>query len=116
MWEPRQSRRVAWLTHTPCPLEILVARGLHIGIDPVLFPELMWLTEVVLASQKEATLDFRVNYKTARRGEVRMGSWRITLPGVHASLLLPSPAPFLLLPTPFIATPSVHFLCPRFAC
>ena len=46
LWEPRQARRAAWLAHTPCTLETLVVRGLLIGIDCAVHPELMWLTEV----------------------------------------------------------------------
>ena len=76
LWEPRQPKRVALLAHTPCPLEVLVARGVHINIDPVLFPELMWLAEVPPLKRSASLLQ-----------EVRMesrNSWIFWIP-LHTS-------------------------------
>jgi len=50
-WKPCEKRRADLLSRTPCPLEHLAIRGLHIGIDCALHRDLMWLTELVMAPE-----------------------------------------------------------------
>ena len=48
LWAPAQARRARQLAHTPCPVDETLVLAMYLGIDPQLYPELLWLADAAM--------------------------------------------------------------------
>ena len=48
LWAPAQARRARHLAHTPCPVDETLVLAQYLGIDPQLYPELLWLADAAM--------------------------------------------------------------------
>lgn len=51
LWEPRRGARANALAFEPATVKYLATKGLELGLDAAVEPELMWLVDVALASE-----------------------------------------------------------------